>query len=303
MQGFNHKGYLIYHERLGQIDTKGLIKYASVEDLVAFHIYIQEMCHYHKVQRAKELGLESPYMIPTVLLQDLHGLGMNHLYKPALAVLQQFMEIDENHYPETLERLSIIRNPGIFSLIWKIVKPWLDPAVLEKTALTGGSYQDELEIFYGDDISRAPEYLPEGSWKPNWSQGGMVPDGGDGGLDLEEVTVSSGSTYEHHVHVEEEDTVIEWNFVTKHYDIGFGVHLEVDEEELELVTPNKYQADIAEVRGTLLARQPGKYVLTFDNSHSYFRSKTVMYRVTTDKMTEDDYHMDGIEDVEDEVYE
>lgn len=52
--------------------------------------------------------------------------------------------IGQNHYPETMGFMFIINAPYLFSTVWSLVKPWLDPATQEKIHILGKNYKTEL---------------------------------------------------------------------------------------------------------------------------------------------------------------
>jgi hypothetical protein len=71
-----------------------------------------------------------------------------------------------------------------------------------------------------------------------------------------------------------------WQFATLNYDIGFGVDFEREDGTVVPILPvmrmNSHQQVI---EGRLDDQRDGAWLLKFDNSFSYFRSKTVLYRV------------------------
>ncbi len=59
------------------------------------------------------------------------------------------------YYPEHLGQMFIINAPKIFSMIWSVVKLWLDKRTLAKIKVYGGDYHDKLFHFVN------PRDLPE----------------------------------------------------------------------------------------------------------------------------------------------
>jgi hypothetical protein len=60
---------------------------------------------------------------------DMTGLSLGNV---DWDVAPMVIKIFQSHYPETLGHAVVYNAPGIFSAVWKIVKPMLDPAVREK---------------------------------------------------------------------------------------------------------------------------------------------------------------------------
>ena len=79
-------------------------------------------------------------------------------------------------------------------------------------------------------------------------------------------------------------TRIVWQFCTEDLDIAFGVDFETKGEDgavtSETVLPiMRINANTQVVTGSHTATTAGTWLLRFDNSYSYFRSKTIFYRV------------------------
>lgn len=55
-------------------------------------------------------------------LVDLEGLNMRHLWRPGVKALLRMIEVVEDHYPETLGRLLIVRAPRVFPVLWTLVR-------------------------------------------------------------------------------------------------------------------------------------------------------------------------------------
>jgi len=103
--------------------------------------------------------------------------------------------------------------------------------------------------------------------------------------------------------VEEEGSVLEWEFQTKKYDIGFGVSFfEGDEvtslpfitfksflpiasfyikqtEKEQIIGVVRYECCKDKERGKHKAGKSGRYVFTWDNTYSTLRKKELTYKV------------------------
>lgn len=81
-------------------------------------------------------------------------------------------------------------------------------------------------------------------------------------------------------------STLKWQFCTEYYDIGFGLDFETtagagEESQQKTVLPiMRIQADTAVSIGNHTEPAPGQWVVIFDNSYSYVRSKTVFFTVT-----------------------
>ena len=199
------------------------------------------------------------------------GCGYHTLYKPGIDAAQEWMKLDEAHYPETIKGLFIIRTPRIFTVLWNMFKPILDPNTVAKMKLLGYEYKDEVLRYI--DASQLPQELGFGNAKP-WRSCGAVSGKGDGS---ETVTVSK--KHEIHVDVKEASeigTTVFYEFHTASGDIGFGVFRGA--ESLEPLIRYDCAGDPAQ--GKFVCQAVGRYTLVFDNSHSWVSSKRLTYKVS-----------------------
>jgi len=56
-----------------------------------------------------------------------------------LRIFKRIIKIDASFYPETLRVQYIVNAPFIFSAIWAVVRPWLDPVTAAKVRIVGHS--------------------------------------------------------------------------------------------------------------------------------------------------------------------
>ena len=65
------------------------------------------------------------------------------------------MQIDGKYYPETMAKHFIINAPWIFTGVWAMIKPWLDPVTAGKIKVIGSNYQDTLfEVVHPNQIPK-----------------------------------------------------------------------------------------------------------------------------------------------------
>lgn len=57
------------------------------------------------------------------------------------------------YYPETLGELFIINAPWVFTPLWAMVRPWLDPVTAAKFHVLGSKFQKQLlEVIDADQL-------------------------------------------------------------------------------------------------------------------------------------------------------
>ncbi|XP_008562780.1 PREDICTED: SEC14-like protein 5, partial [Galeopterus variegatus] len=110
-------GRPLYILRLGQMDTKGLMKAVGEEALLRHVLSVNEEGQKRCEGNTKQFG--RPISSWTCLL-DLEGLNMRHLWRPGVKALLRMIEVVEDNYPETLGRLLIVRAPRVFPVLWTL---------------------------------------------------------------------------------------------------------------------------------------------------------------------------------------
>ncbi|XP_069136588.1 SEC14-like protein 2 [Argopecten irradians] len=97
------------------------------------------------------------------------------------------------------------------------------------------------------------------------------------------VTVGRGSSVQVDLTVTEPDSAIRWQFITEGYDLGFGVYKRTKDSrqkahEMEEVIPSKrVDCHMFPEDGSVIIQDPGTYVVRFDNTYSWTRSKKIYY--------------------------
>ena len=91
------------------------------------------------------------------VIMDLGGLGLKHLYSPAIQCLRKIAHQAEGNYPERLKRCFIVNAPSVFPRIWNLVKNFFDPRTQKKIYILGADYYTELVKFIPEE--NIPAYL------------------------------------------------------------------------------------------------------------------------------------------------
>jgi len=102
------------------------------------------------------------------ILIDLEGLGWRSMtYADAVQGSLHMVKIFEANYPDTLKVAIIVNAPSVFSMMWKLVKPFVSEVTHAKLQFVG-SFSEETA---SKTINRfiAKEKLPE-------KYGGLLPD-------------------------------------------------------------------------------------------------------------------------------
>ncbi|XP_036266548.1 SEC14-like protein 5 [Pipistrellus kuhlii] len=163
-------GRPLYILRLGHMDTKGLMKAVGEEALLQHVLSVNEEGQKRCEGNTRQFG--RPISSWTCLV-DLEGLNMRHLWRPGVKALLRMIEVVEDHYPETLGRLLIVRAPRVFPVLWTLISPFINENTRQKFLIYSGSnYPGGLVDYLDKDV--IPDFLG-GECLCNVPEGGLVP--------------------------------------------------------------------------------------------------------------------------------
>lgn len=146
-QGRTRDGLPVYYERPGKIDLPALKREGlSIDDLLRHYMYITE--YTWRVIEPSDSGR-------SITVLDVTGIGMYDLGGEVLDFIKRASAFTGAHYPERSAHIFIINIPGWFNMIWRMVKPLIDPVTREKVhMLKGSAILKELETLI--DIDTIP---------------------------------------------------------------------------------------------------------------------------------------------------
>jgi hypothetical protein len=252
------------------------------------HIWGQE----NQAKRAREQTKKLGRHIETFAnILDLKGLGSAH--RKVLKFTKAMTEADQKFYPERLGKLYIINAPWIFPVLYNICKPWLDPVTRSKIVVLKGDFKKQLlDDFDADQLP--PEY--GGSCKscelaPDCMKVYDISDlkkdmmKDDESKEFETQAIAAGQKWEKKLDGPSGST-FSWYFKTAENDINFSVEFEPTKKDgkdsKRAIVNNPVRIDASEfaIQGEWVSKEAGSLVLVFDNSYSYFKSKTLNYVVS-----------------------
>ncbi|XP_053565592.1 SEC14-like protein 1 isoform X1 [Bombina bombina] len=236
--GWHHHdkdGRPLYMLRLGQMDTKGLVRALGEESLLRHVLSINEEGLRRCEENTKVFG--RPISCWTCLV-DLEGLNMRHLWRPGVKALLRIIEVVEANYPETLGRLLILRAPRVFPVLWTLVSPFIDENTRKKFLIyAGNDYQGPGGLVDYIDKEIIPDFLG-GECMCEVPEGGLVPkalyrtpeelESEDVRLWTETIyqsaSVFKGSPHEIMIQIVDASSVITWDFDVCKGDVVFNIY-------------------------------------------------------------------------------
>ncbi|XP_031419374.1 SEC14-like protein 1 isoform X2 [Clupea harengus] len=236
--GWHHHdkdGRPLYILRLGQMDTKGLVRALGEESLLRHVLSINEEGLRRCEENTKVFG--RPISCWTCLV-DLEGLNMRHLWRPGVKALLRIIEVVEANYPETLGRLLILRAPRVFPVLWTLVSPFIDENTRKKFLIyAGNDYQGPGGLVDYIDKEIIPDFLG-GECMCEVPEGGLVPKSlyrTPEELETEDIrlwtetiyqsaSVFKGAPHELLVEIIDASSVITWDFDVCKGDVVFNIY-------------------------------------------------------------------------------
>nr|CAH0109445.1 unnamed protein product [Daphnia galeata] len=277
----------------GRMDVSGILQSVSKRDYLRYIVYITEMSHRLMIQNTALSG--KPVLHQTLII-DLAEFSLNQLSKQFMDIGIDTTNICLSNYPEGIRRVFIINVPQVFSAVFNIVKPFLSSATLAKLrifthdakawkdALLEEIDSDQLPAHYGGTMID-----PDGNpfCLTKISMGGVVPKSyylstksPERGDQMKSELVPAGNRKRIEIHVEKTKSLIRWEFVTEDGDVGFQiVYIKGDGEEVIILPKTRVNSHQMMEIGEIACIYSGTYVIEFDNSYSYFRSKKLWYNI------------------------
>ncbi|KAH7937760.1 hypothetical protein HPB49_015691 [Dermacentor silvarum] len=242
------------------INVKAFLAALTPEVVQRHSIYQLEYLESLKRSASKEAGqeLETQYLVI-----DFDNFSIRNIYSwQVVKAITDMLQMMEDHFPECLEKCIAINADGWKELLLSI----MDAA--------------SLPAHWGGDMV-GPGNDPRCRHKVNY--GGRFEEGVERGESLfgeagiEQRTISRRDRWELQVGVTKPGARISWRFQVAAGDLAFGLRLLTGEP---LVPLRRVETCThAPQEGSWFCDSPGTYVLEFDNTHSWFASKTLAYEV------------------------
>ncbi|XP_052073554.1 SEC14-like protein 2 [Mytilus californianus] len=307
LHGFSKDGCPIWIDPFGNIDLKGLLRSAKKSDAVLSKVYILEKLY--NVTFKEQTQKVGTRVDQVVVIYDLENCSRRHLWKPGLDCFCEIVSMVEDNYPETLRIAFVINAPRIFPVIFHLVKPFLAEETAKKIHIFGSNYKEELYKYIDKD--QLPSHWggtcvdPDGDPKcrSKICPGGVVPKEYYRKYDLEaenltSVDVGRGSSLQLDYTVRVPNCIIRWQFSTEGFDIGFGIYRRTKDSrqkagEMEEIFPSqRVNSHLILEDGSIVCSKAGTYIIRFDNTYSWTRSKTIRYLIEVLE-PEDGYSIPG----------
>lgn len=154
---YDNIGRPVLYKKYDKLNIENLEKISSVDKLIRYHIWEQEACLRICYEQTFRLG----YIVDTLFIViDLQNMSLRQIQRDFVPIMKGVIQIDQKQYPETLGQMLIINAPSTFSIVWSVLKGWLDPVTASKISivssrnewlvtLRGCIPQDSIPLEYG----------------------------------------------------------------------------------------------------------------------------------------------------------
>lgn len=150
---FYHKtdkeGRPVYIERLGTVDIGKLRKITTEQRQLQCLVFEYEKMLKERFPKCSE-AIGHPVETSCTIL-DLSGVGLLQFYQ-VQGYVQKAAHIGQNYYPETMGKFYIVNAPWLFSKVWGVIKPWLDPVTVAKIHIPSDAKKALLEQIPAENL-------------------------------------------------------------------------------------------------------------------------------------------------------
>lgn len=134
-------GRPVYIEQLGNVDIEKMNKITTQERMLKNLVWEYEAFTYYRLPACSR---KAGHLIETsCTILDLKGVGIRTA-SSVYSYIREASYIGQNYYPERMGKFYVINAPYGFSMVFKMIKPFLDPVTVEKIHILGSGYQKEL---------------------------------------------------------------------------------------------------------------------------------------------------------------
>eukprot|EP00656_Telonema_subtile_P017050 TRINITY_DN19062_c0_g1_i1.p1 TRINITY_DN19062_c0_g1~~TRINITY_DN19062_c0_g1_i1.p1 ORF type:complete len:517 (-),score=95.20 TRINITY_DN19062_c0_g1_i1:269-1819(-) len=139
----DHQGNPVGVEQLAGCDPGAILKEFGNEKFLKFYIQQIEATLRFRFPACSELAGRTVYQ--TMSVMDLKGVPVSLFFdSKARGLLTSIIGVLNHNYPEQMAGMFIINAPGAFSILWRVIRNFVDPVTRTKIRILGSNFLPEL---------------------------------------------------------------------------------------------------------------------------------------------------------------
>ncbi|XP_044474034.1 phosphatidylinositol/phosphatidylcholine transfer protein SFH13-like isoform X2 [Mangifera indica] len=154
--GVDREGRPVYIELLGKAHPSRLMHITTIDRYLKYHVQEFEKALLEKFP-ACSIAAKRRICTTTTIL-DVQGLGIKNFTRTAANLLSAIAKIDNNYYPETLNRMYVVNaGPGFKKMLWPAAQKFLDAKTTAKIQVLEPKSMGKLHEVI--DTSQLPDFF------------------------------------------------------------------------------------------------------------------------------------------------
>lgn len=296
--GYGKEGEMILHCATGKLEIADTLKCVKMNEYLKTWIWYTEKNLKLLKEQSQKTGKDCTQI---TFIFDLDQLTLSNVSDKSNADLWlRLTHLFQDNYPERLKSVYVINAPSYYVLIYSILKAAMSTAMTRKIhVFSQTGYQDKLlELIDADHL---PKFLGGNRTDPDGnplctsyvSHGGKIPSiyylseedrYFKDRSRVKKVVIPKKGREEISIDVTENGSLIQWEFLVKNKDVGFGITLQISEQNaIDVLPVERFSTPDGTETGSYKCLTAGKYNIIFENFHSWLNSREVEYCVTVTK--------------------
>lgn len=301
--GFDKGGSPVRLVYAGVCDIKGVVSCIRREEIRRCITWFLDQDKERMRKRSRETGV---HVETRTFVFDLNGLSLRQIYhKEVYDLVISFLKLYEGNYPENLKVAYVINTPSFFAWMFSMIKSLLSEDTVDKLRIYGysGWKEDLLEamdadilpVIYGgtrtdeDGDPRCRKLIPQGGPIPTHHYLKNTQRLSRSDANVHKVTIGRRSRHGVPLTVDVAGSTVCWEVDCKNCDVQLLLAFDCPTGNEVVVEPIRIDDAFGVEKGYFLAERVGTYTLVLDNSYSFLRSKTVLYKAFVSTYAVDNY--------------
>ena len=159
VHGTDKRGAPVYYGRYGHCDLAAMANLVGHERFLA-HALGDQRAIESQLDAASQAG--GRHLVTVVCVADLDGLQWTRAAR-AIPTFKRLTKVLDDNFPERLHVAFVANAPRIFSMLWRMVSPFLADDTKRKVKICGKGSDHLAELSKLVDLAQIPDFLGGGS--------------------------------------------------------------------------------------------------------------------------------------------